>query len=478
MLTPLSAQDWNYEAAAHLLNRAGFGGTPDEISAFQGKGLETAVDSLLQPPDAPLNVEDQPWSKPVDLAASRQALRSLKGSPAEQKAKRKAMRQEQQGEVRALRYWWLEQMHQTSAPLIEKMTLFWHGHFATSVQKVRSPYAMWRQNATLREQALGHFPTLLKAISRDPAMQVYLDLQQSKKDHPNENWAREVMELFTLGIGNYTEEDVQAAARAFTGYRIDPRRQAFAFAARQHDDTSKTFLGQRGNFSGDDVLDLIVAQPVCAQFIGKKLWRFFVEDDPAPPKVQAMGDALRRHCFHVRPVLREVFRSREFYSERVRRTQIKSPVQFLVQSCKLLGTDLPPAQATEGALRSMGQIPFNPPNVKGWDGGKSWVSTSTLLFRYNFANYLLNGTAGPNFTVPPGLQRDAVDFAQIAPAALRQEPEKLLAELGRWVFQAPLSPAQKETLLNYVKAQTDRTSDETIRHVLHLMMSTPQFQLT
>ena len=161
----------------------------------------------------------------------------------------------------------------------------------------------------------------------------------------------------------------------------------------------------------------------------------------------------------------------------MRRTQIKSPVQFLVQGCKLLGTDLPPAPATEGALRSMGQILFNPPNVKGWDGGKSWVSTATLLFRYNFANYLLNGTAG-QIKVPPGLRRDAVDLARIAPAELRQEPEKLLSELGRWVFQAPLSAAQKETLLNYVKAQNDRTSDETIRHVLHLMMSTPQFQLT
>ncbi len=477
MLTPLSAQDWNYEAAAHLLNRAAFGGTPDAISAFQTKGLETAVDSLLQPPDAPLHVEDQPWSTPVDLVARRQELRSLTGSPAEQKAKRKALRQEQQSNVRDLRYWWLRQMQQTRAPLVEKLTLFWHGHFATSVQKVTSPYAMWQQNATLREHALGHFPTLLKAISRDPAMMIYLDLQQSKKEHPNENWAREVMELFTLGVGNYTEQDVTEAARAFTGYRIDLRRQAFQFAAKQHDETSKTFLGQRGNFSGDDVLDLIVAQPVCAQFIGKKLWRFFVEDDPAQATVQTMGDALRRHEFQVRPVLREVFLSREFYSERVRRTQIKSPVQFLVQSCKLLGTDLPPAQATDGALRSLGQIPFNPPNVKGWDGGKSWVSTATLLFRYNFANYLLNGTTGRRM-VPPGLRRDAVDLTQIAPAELRQEPEKLLGELGRWVFQAPLSASQKETLLKYVQAQTNRTSDETIRHLLHLMMSTPQFQLT
>ncbi len=386
----LAAKNWDYSAAAHLLNRAGFGGTPEEIAQLHGLGLEGAVDSLLQPPEETLDVASHPWSEPIDLREKRTQLRELKAKPAEQKARRKEMRQEQHSELQDLRFWWLSRMMATRAPLREKMTLFWHGHFATSAQKVKSAYAMWRQNALFREQALGHFPTLLKAVSRDPAMMIYLDLQQSKKDHPNENWAREVMELFTFGIGNYSEADVKAGARAFTGYRIDPARQEFHFAAAQHDETAKTFLGQTGNLSGDDVLDLIVAQPACPKFIGRKLWRFFVEDAPAPATIEAMGGLLRKHGFQIRPALRDVFRSEEFYAPAVRRTQIKSPVQFLVQSSKLLETSLPPAPACEGALRSMGQMLLAPPNVKGWDGGKSWVSTATLLFRYNFANYLLN----------------------------------------------------------------------------------------
>ncbi len=209
MLTPLPAINWNYESAAHLLNRAGFGGAPEEIERLQLQGLEGAVNGLLHPPKEPEVVDSRPWSAPLDLLGQRRELRSLKAQPQERKAKVKELRREQHSELQDLRYWWLARMMETRAPLREKMTLFWHGHFATSAQKVKHAYAMWRQNATLREHALGHFPTLLKAISRDPAMMAYLDLQQSNTDHPNENWSREVMELFTLGIGHYSETDVR-----------------------------------------------------------------------------------------------------------------------------------------------------------------------------------------------------------------------------------------------------------------------------
>ncbi len=477
MFDLLPAKNWNYDTAAHLLNRAGFGGTPAEIETLHGQGLEGAVDSLLQPPNELIDVSAQSWSKPVDLQKKRAELQQLKAIPAEQKTKRKEMRKEQRDEMQDLRFWWLTRMKETHAPLVEKMALFWHGHFATSAQKVNGAYVMWRQNATFRTQALGHFPTLLKAISRDPAMMVYLDLQQSNKGHPNENWAREVMELFTLGIGHYTEDDVKAAARAFTGYRIDPRTQEFHFNATQHDDTGKTFLGRTGNFSGDDVLDLIVAQPACPKFVGRKLWRFFVEDEPPAPSVEAMAGVLRRHGFQIGPVLRDVFLSEEFYSARARRTQIKSPVQFLVESCKLLETDLPPAKAADGALRSMGQILLAPPNVKGWDGGKSWVSTATLLFRYNFANYLLNGT-GQQPNLPAGLRRDAVDLANLVPADLREKPEALIAALGQRLYQTPLDATLNKTLETFLQTQGTNPDDNAFRRLMHLMMSTPQFQLT
>ena len=233
-------------------------------------------------------------------------------------------------------------MKETRAPLVEKMTLFWHGHFATSAQKVKNAYWMWRQNETFRRNALGNFKTLLHEISRDPAMMIYLDLAQSQKQHPNENWAREVMELFTLGIGHYSESDIRESARAFTGYQINFRNQQFRFVPEEHDSGRKNFLGQSGRFSGDDILDLIVQQPACPELIGRKLCRFFVADEPAPPLVGAVASSLRQNNFELRPVLEELFRSAEFYSERVIRAQIKSPVQFLVQSCKLLETSLPP----------------------------------------------------------------------------------------------------------------------------------------
>lgn len=463
--------------AAHLLNRVGFGGSPNEIEQVHAQGLEESVNALLSPPAEPIDASALPWNVPVDIRKKRQELRALKDDKNQFREKRKELRREQHGELRDLRYWWLERMQTTRAPLVEKMTLFWHGHFATSAQKVKETYFMWRQNETFRSHALGNFATLLKAVSRDPAMMIYLDLQQSRKAHPNENWARESMELFTLGIGNYTEKDVRESARAFTGYRIDQVRHEFRFVDREHDETTKTFLGRTGDFSGDDVLDIIVRQPACAQFIGRKLWRFFVEDEPSAPTVDAVAESLRRNDFELRPVLREVFLSADFYSDRVRRAQIKSPVQFLVQSCRLLETELPPTRAAEGAMLAMGQVLLAPPNVKGWDGGKAWVSTSTLLFRYNFANYLLAGTA-QNPNAPPALQRNPIDLAKIVPADLRIRPNELIAALSRRLYQTPSPEKETATLLAYLRAQQSPTSDATMFHLLHLMMSTPQFQLT
>src|SRR6202022_391298 len=180
-------------------------------------------------------------------------------------------------EIVDLRRWWLDRMLTGPAPLLEKMTLFWHGHFATSIQKVQDAYWMWLQNDTLRRNALGNFGALVKKMSRDPAMMIYLDLQQSRQEHPNENCARELMELFTVGIGNYTEKDIRESARAFPGYRIDMTTQQSRFAPAQQDLGSKTFMGKIGPLNGDDIIDILAKQPACAQFIGRKLLRYFVE---------------------------------------------------------------------------------------------------------------------------------------------------------------------------------------------------------
>jgi len=481
----LPSREWNLETAAHLLNRAGFGATPDEVESARKQGLAATVNRLVNE-TATENGSSFPapaWAHPENIKARRMEIRAAKEEGgAEGIEMQKEFRQMQQQNVLDLRRWWLERMATTATPLLEKMTLFWHGHFATSAEKVQNAYWMWLQNETLRSHALGNFVALTKAMSRDPAMMIYLDLQQSQQEHPNENWARELMELFTVGIGNYSENDIRESARAFTGYRLDMTNQQFRFAARQYDAGQKTFMGKTGALTGDDIINILAAQPACAKFIGRKLWRFFVEDDPPSFVVEALARRIREHNYEMRPVLREMFCAAEFYAPAVRRSQVKSPVQYLVQTTKLLGAELPAPPVAQNAMRQMGQLLFAPPNVKGWDGGKSWVSTSTLLFRYNFANYLINGNAmqrvpprGPMADVPP---RNPVDVTRIIPTELRDKPKELVTALSERFFGAAAPEKERTVFVQFLEKRAPDTSDQTMRELLHLMMSTPQFQLT
>jgi hypothetical protein len=494
MLTPLPSRKWNKGAAAHLLNRAGFGASAAEIEITRQKGLEAIVRELVDVPADALSVVPPAWAQPRNIREMRMGVRAAKDDPAERKEKRREIRMMEGEQILDLRRWWLERMMHGTAPLLEKMTLFWHGHFATSMQKVKDAYWMWLQNDTLRRNALGNFAALTKKISRDPAMMIYLDLQQSRKEHPNENWARELMELFTVGIGNYSEQDIRESARAFTSYRLDMTTQQFRSAPAQQDTGIKNFMGHAGPLVGDDIIDILVQQPACARFIGHKLWRFFVEDDPPAQMVEALAARIRTHNFEMRPILRDIFNSEEFFSERAMRTQIKSPVQFLLQTSKLLDAPLPEPAAAQNAMRQMGQVLFAPPNVKGWDGGKSWINTSTLLFRYNFANYLLNGdkmlpaagpgsrAAGPGFrragALADQLRREPADMSKLVPAELRHDSRQLVDALSQRLFQTHLPEKEASTFVQYLEARKPDIGDETMRGLLHLMMSTPQFQLT
>ncbi len=490
MLTSLFPQNWTREHAAHLLNRAGFGGTPAEIEAIYKKGLTGAVRDLIDFTIDAANVPPPSWAHPRNIRELRRGARAT-NDPEQRRTKMRELRMMEGEEILDLRNWWLERMRTSTVPLLEKMTLFWHGHFATSIQKVRDAYWMWLQNDTLRRNALGNFAGLVKKISRDPAMMLYLDLQQSRKEHPNENFSRELMELFTVGIGNYEEQDVREAARAFTGYRLNMTSQEFRFAPGQQDRTVKHFLGRTGPLNGDDVIDILVSKPACAQFIGKKIWRFFAEDEPAQSTIDQVAATIRAHNFEIRPILREIFSSEIFYDQRVMRSQIKSPVQYIVQTCKLLEAPLPAPLAAQNAMRQMGQLLFAPPNVKGWDGGKAWITTSTLLFRYNFASYLVNGNAmlpkgaagkgkGPGFRPAvrdAALQREPIDPAKLIPPDLREKPDALVDFLSGRFFGARPPETERKAFVEYLKARQPDTGDGTLRGLLHLMMSTPQFQL-
>ncbi|HEY4284045.1 MAG TPA: DUF1800 domain-containing protein [Chthoniobacterales bacterium] len=495
MLTPLPVSKWNEATAAHLLNRAGFGGTPSEIEAVQRKGPIAAVRDLVDFRNDALEAPPPEWARPRNLRQMRMEARMPTEGAEQKRGKMRELKMMEGEEILSLRQWWLERMLNSPAPLLEKMTLFWHGHFATSVQKVRDAYFMWRQNDTLRRNALGSFATLVKQISRDPAMMIYLDLQQSRKEHPNENWARELMELFTIGIGNYSEQDIREAARAFTGYRVDMTTQQFRFAPVQQDRTSKTFMGRTGVLTGDDVIDILVGKPACAQFIGRKLWRFFVEDDPPAKITDLVAERIRAHNFEFRPVLREIFSSDEFYSDRAMSGQIKSPVQYVIQTAKLLEAPLPSPQVAQNAMRQMGQTLFAPPNVKGWDGGKAWITTSTLMFRFNFANYLINGDAmlGPGTAAArikgagPGFRRadqrgeaarrEPIEIARLAPPEIQNKPDDLIERLSQRLYQTKPAENDRIAFRQYLESKKTDMSDQTIRGLLHLMMSTPQFQL-
>jgi uncharacterized protein (DUF1800 family) len=484
MLPRFDPRKWTPSHAAHLLNRAGFGGTPEAVASLYEQGLERAVASLVDGPDDSAQFPKPEWAVPTNLVEQRMEAADL---PQEERRKRFQEYQRMQfRNITDLVAWWLERMARTPNPLREKLTLFWHGHFATSIEKVRNAYLMWRQNETLRQLGAGPFPALAKAIARDPAMMIYLDTRDSKRSQPNENFARELMELFTLGIGNYTETDIKEVARAFTGYKLNPADLTFRFAEIQHDDGVKRCLGVSGKFKGEDVIDRIVALPACHRLVAAKLWTYFA-GTPDAPLADALAKSFAAAKLATGPYLRELFLSAAFYRPAVMRNQIKSPIQWAVSSAKILGADLPPTLPTINALRQLGQVPFSPPSVKGWDGGHAWITTSTLLTRYNLAGFFVGATG---FNVAGGLRgrgnragravenRRPPDMKDLAPPPLRSDPKKLVAALTARLFQSDLSERETTRFLSYLEEKNRATDDEAVRGLLHLMMSTPEFQLT
>ena len=505
-MLPKADSTWTLNEAAHLLNRAGFGGSPEEIKALHAMGRAKAVDSLLAGEDSPEAFPRPSWATIEQAVADfrerarqrRETMRSTRGlSPeAAEKARREA-NQQQQRENRQHglegQGWWFRRMLHTKAPLREKMTLFWHDHFATSIQKVKLPVFMIEQNELFRRQAFGSFRDLTQAIVKDPAMLFYLDTQNSRKGKPNENFAREVMELFTLGEGNYTEQDIREAARAFTGYQLDFMSAKVTHNRRQWDEGDKTIFGKTGPFDGKDVVNLIFEKPAAARFMAKKLWEFFVYDNPAPPAVDSLAETLRKADYQIAPLLREIFLSREFYSESAIRYQIKCPVQFLVSMLKQLGIDNPPAGFPINAQQQLGQVLFLPPNVAGWDWGQAWINTNTLLTRYNLAGFLTKGVdesgamSGGDRMKLPGMGRVAgnlgrnwqgPDYEQIAPRDLRETPEQLVDSLIFRFFQGPIPDKARGSFIEYANAKKGAvfTNKETAE-LCHLMLSTPYYQL-
>ncbi len=417
-----------FDEARHLLARTGFGATPAEIEMFQALDYTAAVDRLLgkfrplptTASPAWVNEPPQPRQQQAQPDADKDKVGAETRAQAQQEAQR---RRQEQG--RELSNWWVEEMLVTDQPLVERMTLFWHNHFTSSIQKVRYVPAMYRQNALFRREAFGNFATLLREVARDPAMLIYLDGVRSVARQPNENFARELLELFTLGEGRYSEADIRNAARAFTGWSIDRETGRFVNRTQSHDDGEKAFLGQTGRFGGDDILNILLAQPRTAETIVEKLWREFVSMKPDPAEVKRLAGLFRSGGYEMKPLLRALFLSSAFRDPANRASLIKSPVDLIVGTVRVLG--LPVAEKTQlvRMMGGLGQIPFNPPNVKGWPGGESWITSHTLLLRQQYLRRIVEATTvsameGGNMMAPaPNRRMDRREQMPVEGRSLR-----------------------------------------------------------
>jgi len=358
---------------AHLLRRAGFGATFEELETYCAKGYQATVEALLHPERQPAIEEDLLERYYVDWKESR----NIEGAMTETIYRMNA--------------------NASRRPLQEKMALFWHGHFATALSKVLHEKTMLNQIDMFRTCGMGNFKELLVLLAKDPAMIFWLDNNVNHKDAPNENWGRELLELFSMGVGNYTEDDVKAAARAFTGWTIDDDNTAsipfgkipwaFRYLPEDHDDSEKTFLGHTGRFNGEDVIDIIVRNPATARFVARKLYNFFVSDEPDQAAENILADAYLQYDYDIRSVLRVLFNSDFFKSEKVRFAKVKSPAEVVVGTLHLLGEfKFPKLGIFDVALESryMGQDLLNPPSVEGWHTGREWIDSGSLVGRINF----------------------------------------------------------------------------------------------
>ncbi|MFI5266526.1 MAG: DUF1800 domain-containing protein [Chloroflexota bacterium] len=427
--------DQQRQLISHLLRRAGFGGTPAELDQYSQLGYQGAVEQLLN--------FDQVPDDYAAYDASNDPVKGRKG-------------------IGELQLWWLNRMLTTKRPLQEKMTLFWHGHFATAVSKVNQIRWLSNQNQLFRQNALGSFQTLLAAVSKDPAMMFWLDSQTNRKGSPNENYGREVMELFTMGIGSYTEQDVKEGARALTGWTVKRDSDTSQFVAARFDDGDKSYLGHSGNLGLDDVVSILAGSPNTAKFVGRKLARFFISDNPDDGTTGAIANAYTTSSGDMKAVMRTVLNSDAFRDPGNFMNKITSPTEYVVTNLKLLGAKSVD-QSVLGAMRSMGQELFNPPNVAGWPGNRSWLNTDTIFTRLNFADRIVSNRAtdGPAYVDPSAVVGGASDAVGKFSDLLT---DGFVADADRQVLQDYFSGAAK-------------AADAKLRGLVHLILSTPTAHL-
>jgi hypothetical protein len=485
---PSDQDPWGPRWAGHLYRRATFGANPVELRRAVEAGPAATLDRLLK-------------GEPGNAGVS-----TFLNGEGEKVARR--------DNVNELRSWWVYCMLNSGHPLREKMTLFWHNHFVSSIDKVKRTALMFSQNRLLRQHALEKFGPFVLDVSKDAAMLVYLDSNSNVKAHPNENYARELMELFTLGVGNYTETDVREAARAFTGWHTDG--DGFDFVKSLHDTGPKTLLGTTGPLDGGDVVDILLKQPACARFVVAKLYRFLISENQEPPAalLEPLAEQFRKSDYDIAALLRTMLSSRHFFSAYAYRQRIKSPVEFVLGAARAtveVNVDgskvyqVIPQEALVGRIEGIGQNLFAPPNVKGWRGGRNWLNTATVLARQNYGQALAMGVLwqgslpqeGLVFEVPkppeiggppggkvPTRPEEPPPARKFDPAALVlnakvTQPDDVVRVLLDAYLPGGLTPAATQKLVAFVAQGNPKGAvlERRVREAVHLIVAMPEYQL-
>ncbi len=499
-MQPINKKAFGFAEARHLLWRAGLGGTPRQVQLLASWGPEKSVEHLVkftgtEPDEAGPDLFDRSIMRPPTPEERSEYQRAQRARDEDTLAmfrtRRQEAEQQDREQMRRVQQWWLKRLIETPRPLEEKMTLFWHGLFATSYRTIEDSYHMYAQNRLFRAHATGSYADLLGGIIRDPAMIAYLDNNDSRKNRPNENLAREIMELFSLGVGNYSERDIKEGARALTGYSFED--DAFVFQRNNHDNGSKEILGARGEIDGEGFVSIILEQRACARYIAARLYRFFVADHPTGRKkvddaaeivIADLASTLAASNYRLEPVLTRLFLSQHFYDPAVRNEQIKSPVQLVVGAVRSLGAPARELATLNDAMGMMGQSIFFPPSVKGWDGGRSWINTATMFVRQNTLVYLLSGKR------PKGkdalADEEPFDGAALLAALADAYPDSARGDAAE-VVDAILAftlggdpehpPAARDELIRVLKARGGTLDRATLTHLMMLITAMPEYQL-
>ena len=456
----------------HLYLRAGFGIRLPQLQQFRNE--TQALGHLLRSSE-----------QVQELALIEQPSFSLAEFMQMGEDEKKERAQKNRQGIRELNRTWLSRMAESDAQLREKMTLFWHGHFA--VRHNIAARAAQQQINLLHQHALGNFRDLLHAISKDPAMLRFLNNQQNRKAHPNENFAREVLELFTLGRGNYTEQDIREAARAFTGWSALPNG-TFIFRRRQHDYGVKTFMGKTGKFGGEDILNIILDNPLTARHITEKLYRYFVHTEVDSQQVEKWAHSFYASGYDLSQLLREIFSSEHFFNARNIGNHIKSPVEYLVGMMRMLDMKFDNAFTPLAIQKTLGQILLQPPNVAGWPEGKAWIDSSSLIMRLRIPQALIyqhelslkskeafaGNEEGVRLQGREKRLRATIKWNHVLSYVEGLEPEAIIDRLAHYFLQNPLSYTDTQTLTGFIHGNT---REEQIKSLVMRILCTPEYQM-